>query len=89
MTAVDVKRDVAMEPMKDGKPAYASEPEYEYKSIVWSDFFTKAKYIPWWILGGVVGILVLLLTLNHDLIVEVRNTQRLVESRKVLIVFRP
>ncbi|KAF8857361.1 hypothetical protein BDZ45DRAFT_714938 [Acephala macrosclerotiorum] len=46
-----------------------SEPDYEYKQVKWKDYITKKKYIPWWILGIIGGVLVGLMTLYHDQIV--------------------
>ncbi|KAH6662312.1 snare associated Golgi protein-domain-containing protein [Halenospora varia] len=46
------------------------EEEYEYKQVRWLDFVTKPKYIPWWILAIVIGVLVALMTLHHEEIVN-------------------
>ncbi|CZR60653.1 related to Golgi apparatus membrane protein TVP38 [Phialocephala subalpina] len=47
-----------------------SEPDYEYTQVKWKDYVTKKKYIPWWILAIIGGVLVGLMTLYHDQIVD-------------------
>ncbi|KAL3426333.1 Golgi apparatus membrane protein TVP38-like protein 2 [Phlyctema vagabunda] len=56
--------------LEHGRPAREEVEEYEYKDIQWKDFFTKPKYIPWWILIIALNVIVILVTINHNKIVE-------------------
>lgn len=51
-----------------GRPGVEEE-EYQYKKVVWKDFFRKPKYIPLWIIGIIVTVLSILITINHDHVV--------------------
>ncbi|KAH7370506.1 snare associated Golgi protein-domain-containing protein [Rhexocercosporidium sp. MPI-PUGE-AT-0058] len=55
---------------KDDTKLNVEEMEYEYRDFKWKDPFTKAKYIPWWIIGIVVTLGVAYITIKHDKIVE-------------------
>ncbi|PVH88091.1 hypothetical protein DL98DRAFT_509589 [Cadophora sp. DSE1049] len=55
---------------KEDSKLKVEEMEYEYRDFKWKDPFTKAKYIPWWIIGIVVTVGVAYITIKHDKIVE-------------------
>ncbi|KAE9364029.1 hypothetical protein N431DRAFT_390268 [Stipitochalara longipes BDJ] len=67
-----METEMADSPQKKSVKSQADDDveEYEYKTVNYKDFVTKPKYIPWWILAVVVGVLTILFAVNHDKIVD-------------------
>lgn len=60
-----------MHTLEDGQSTGNKEEMYpEYKDIQWKDFFTKRKYIPYWIFFIIINVFVVLVAIYHDKIVD-------------------